>query len=186
MSVELAEASSLLNETQSYESKPEEQTDCCGGECNCGDKSACACSSVGNDADDEGADAPETELETEELETEELDTEYVPEAPKLDILVAFREELLSHVEKAQANHLEYFIAGLLLATHFPALAWLFLAGVSSIPTVTVLLHPEWFMSNPRENWMHQSLIIGVCVTSEVCAFRYLVNVFPGSPALISQ
>jgi hypothetical protein len=177
MSVELAEAA-LLNETQSYESKPEEQTDCCGGECNCGDKSACACSSGGNDADDEAPEAP--------LDETELETEYVPEPPKLDIVTAFREELLSHVEKAQANHLEYFIAGLLLATHFPTLAWLFLAGVSSIPTVTVLLHPEWLMANPRENWMHQSLIIGVCVTSEVCAFRYLVNMFPGSPALISQ
>jgi hypothetical protein len=181
MSVELAEAA-LLNETQSYESKPEEQTACGGDKSACGgDKSACC--SVGNDADDE---APVEEVAETELEAEELEAEYVPEAPKLDMITAFREELLSHVEKAQANHLEYFIAGLLLATHFPALAWLFLAGVSSIPTVTVLLHPEWLMANPRENWMHQSLIIGVCVTSEVCAFRYLVNMFPGSPALISQ
>jgi hypothetical protein len=189
MSVELAEAA-LLNETQSYESKPEEQTACCSGDKSAcgGDKSACACCSVGNDADDEAPveEVAETELETEELETEELETEYVPEAPKLDMITAFREELLSHVEKAQANHLEYFIAGLLLATHFPAVAWLFLAGVSSIPTVIVLLHPEWLMANPQENWMHQSLIIGVCVTSEICAFRYLGNIFPGSPALISQ
>jgi hypothetical protein len=175
MSVELAEAA-LLNETQSYESKPE--TACCGGDCNCEDKSACGCCYEANDADDEGAGAPES--------AEEIETEYVPEEPKLDIVVAFRQELLSHVEKAQANHLEYFIAGLLLATHFPAVAWLFLAGVSSIPTVTVLLHPEWLMANPQENWMHQSLIIGVCVTSEICAFRYLGNIFPGSPTLISH
>ena len=61
MSVELAEAA-LLNETQSYESKPEEQTACCSGDKSAcggdksacgGDKSACACCSVGNDADDE-------------------------------------------------------------------------------------------------------------------------------------
>ena len=51
MSVELAEAA-LLNETQSYESKPEEQTACGGDKSACGgDKSACC--SVGNDADDE-------------------------------------------------------------------------------------------------------------------------------------
>jgi len=182
MSVELAEAA-LLNETPCYESKPEEQNNCCE------DKSACACFTA-NDADDEAAYAPESAEAAYAPEStegvEEVETEYVPEEPKLDIVVAFREELLSHLEKAQANHVEYFIAGLLLATHFPALAWLFLAGVSSIPTVTVLLHPEWFMANPRENWMHQSLIIGVCVTSEICAFRYLVNIFPGSPALISQ
>lgn len=169
MSVELAEAA-LLNETHAYESKPE--TGFCGGDCNFGDTSACAC--TGNDADDEAAEAPE---EAPEDETE-VETEYVPEEPKFDILVAFRAELLSHVEKAQANHLEYFIAGILLATHFPSLAWLFLASVSSIPTVTVLLHPEWFIANHQENWMYQSLIIGVCVTSEVCAFRYLGNIFP--------
>lgn len=177
MSVELAEAA-LLNEIPTYESKPE--AGFCGNDCNCGDTSACAC--TGNDADDEAAEAPQVpeapEEAPEETLLDETEVEYLPEPPKLDILTAFRAELLSHLENAQANHLEYFIAGIFLATHFPSLAWLFLASVSSIPTVTVLLHPEWLMANHKENWMHQSLIIGVCVTSEVCAFRYLGNVFP--------
>ena len=171
MSVELAEAA-LLNETSetNYVSKPEVEEQVT---CNCGDKSACACNEAGEcaceDADDEG-EAP--------LPEADQTFEYVPEEPKLDILAAFRAELLSHVEKAQASHLEYFIAGLLMATHLPVLSWMFLAYVLSLPSVTVILHPEWLMANPRDNWMHQSLIIGVCVTSEVCAVRYLGNVFP--------
>lgn len=176
MSVELAEEWNILNE-----SKPEDFEQ---HVCKCEDKSTCACNNMEDTGDYDmtqccdGTTCNDATCNDVLEEEEDEEEEELPEQQALSICEAFHVELLNIIEKARVNNLDYFVAGLLLATQFPYVAWMFLTYVFSIPTIIIITHPEWFTNNNQQDWISLSFIIGTCISSEVYAAQCLLKVLP--------
>ena len=67
------------------------------------------------------------------------------------VLDVVKHDLNSVVTLAQSYHAEYFLGGVLMATHTPSAAWILLMCLFTFPTALVLQNPAWITKLKGEN-----------------------------------
>ena len=113
--------------------------------------------------------------------------EAVPEAvaEDLDILATFRQDAETVYARFKENHMDYFLAGALLVTHFPILGWILTSYAFSIPTFIAIQNLKW-VDNKEVSLLHVMTVIGFTTASQTYAIYCLTRAMSLTDASINS
>jgi hypothetical protein len=77
------------------------------------------------------------------------------------------------IQLMQSYHLEYFLAGIFVATHLPIVGWIILTAIFTVPSLTLFQHPEWLLKLRYEPNEYAVLFAMMIFSSQVYAIGCL-------------
>jgi hypothetical protein len=89
----------------------------------------------------------------------------------------FQTDLILALQNLHKYHVDYFFAGLYIATHMPQVGWLFLSPVFVIPTLAVMKNPEWKRNILNQPLEHITGILFFVLCSNLYGFYCLSKAF---------
>jgi hypothetical protein len=123
----------------------------------------------------------------EDDEEAEVIYEAVPEdVPEdLDILATFCQDAETVYTRFKENHMDYFLAGTLLVTHFPILGWLLTSYAFTVPTLVAVQSLKW-IDNKEVNILHVMTIIAFTTASQTYAIYCVTRAMSLTDASINS
>jgi len=120
-------------------------------------------------------------------ESEEAEVIYEADLPirDPDILSSFRQDAETVYARLQENHMEYFLAGALLVTHFPVFGWILTSYAFSLPTFIAIQNLKW-VDNKEVNLLHVMTVIGFTTASQTYAIYCLTRAMSLTDASINS
>lgn len=107
-----------------------------------------------------------------------MNLEEVKKVDDIALINTFENDMTILFNNARVNHIDYFVAGVFIANHFPSVGWVLLSYLFSIPSISLLQQQDLFKKFVNQNLMYLSLLLGICGGSQMYAMYCLFNAFP--------